>query len=113
MKELVERFIREHPGHRYDIIKKGNEYALSFFIGNDLHDLVICTSYDIVERKYQDLQNRACCVCYEDVNILCRCKYCGFKMCEDCIRKLEYFICPCYKCGTSYDAMVNEFKLVQ
>ena len=29
MKELVERFIREHPGHRYDIIKKENEYALS------------------------------------------------------------------------------------
>ena len=81
----------------------------------------MCTSYDIVERKYQDLQNKACCVCYEDVTILCRCKHCGFKMCKNCISKLEYFICPCCRNDQfffnfersifNYDATLNNYRI--
>ena len=51
MKELVERFIREH---RYKI-KSENEYVLTFMINNALHDLTVCTSYDVLEQKYKNL----------------------------------------------------------
>ena len=95
MKELVERFIREHPEHQCNITKNENEFLLNFFIGNDLYDLSVSTNYEILKRKYQDLQNKNCAVCFDDVDNLCRCKFCGFKVCKDCIRKLEFFNCPC------------------
>ena len=78
-------------------MKNENEYVLTFFIGNDLHDLAKCMSYEVFEQKYQNLHIKTCNICFEDVNILCRCKYCRFKMCKDCIMKLEFFICPCLR----------------
>ena len=41
------------------------------------------------------MQKKNCAVCFDDVDILCRCKFCGFKVCKDCIRKLEFFNCLC------------------
>ena len=55
MKELVERFIRSHPENRYNITKNENAYKLSFLKNNALHDLIVCTTYDVLENKYQNI----------------------------------------------------------
>ena len=58
MKELVEDFIREHPENRYNITKKENEYRLSFFKNNAVHDLIVCSTYEVLENKSQNLNNQ-------------------------------------------------------
>ena len=93
MKELVARFIREHPENRYNITKNENEYKLSFFKNNALHVLVVRTTYDVLENKYQNLNNQFCPFCCETKNILCRCKHCGYTVCSDCVLNLNFIEC--------------------
>ena len=93
MKELVERFIRSHPENHYKIQKKENEYVLTFMQNNALHDLTVCTSYEILERKYNNLNNKTCSICFDENDVLDRCRYCGYTICINCQNEIDDFKC--------------------
>ena len=92
MTELVNRFIRTFPQHKYKIVKKyEKDYSLTFWKDNKIREIIINDdmTWNVIMKKYNDIDNSVCSICYNNKTFMLKCKYCAFVFCVQCLNQLR------------------------
>ena len=101
-KEIVARFIREYPMHKYKIILCDDYYKLTFSINDNFFGFVIddTTSYNILVHRYKNMQINKCDICDDYKKEFISCYKCCYKFCSDCAFEilLNYNKIDCPQC---------------
>ena len=96
MTELVNRFIRTFPQHKYKIVKKHEkDYSLTFWKDNKIREIIINDdmTWNVIMKKYNDIDNSECSICYNNKTFMFKCKYCAFVLCVQCLKQLRSYKC--------------------
>ena len=71
-----------------------------------------------MERKYNNLNNKTCSICFDENDVLDRCRHCGYTVCINCVNTINDVRCAqcrnkdlCYtfECSIyNYDATIHK-----